>query len=302
MKFAMMPQRWDIPAQALIDAGHEEVELDQADFLVFNGAKDFPELPENIQYVQVAFAGMDALRKQGVLNDQVRWANAAGLYADTVAESTLAMLLAVGHKYPAILNAKSWGIRPLPDQHTNWLYDDKTLAIIGAGGIARRLLKFVSGFDLHTIAVNTSGKAVEGADETFSIEQVEQVWPRADYVVLLAPLTEETEHMVNASVFEQLPNHAIVINVGRGGLVCTEELVAALEQGQIGGAALDVTEPEPLPDGHPLWQMDNVLITPHVANTTERMQQLLGPLFVENARRFAEGETMLTEVEPAKGY
>ncbi|AZA08680.1 D-isomer specific 2-hydroxyacid dehydrogenase family protein [Corynebacterium pseudopelargi] len=302
MKFAMMPQRWDMPAQALIDAGHEEVELDQADFLVFNGTEDFPELPENIQYVQVAFAGMDALRKQGVLDARVRWANAAGLYADTVAESTLAMLLAVGHKYPAIINAKSWGIRPLPDQHTNWLYDDKTLAIIGAGGIAGRLLEFVSGFPLHTIAVNTSGKPVEGADETFSIEQVEQVWPRADYVVLLAPLTEATEHMVNASVFAQLPNHAVLINVGRGGLVCTEDLVAALEQGQIGGAALDVTEPEPLPDGHPLWQMDNVLITPHVANTSERMQHLLGPLFVENARRFAQGETMLTEVEPAKGY
>lgn len=302
MKFAMLPHRWSKPLEALEAAGHEESPLDEAEFLVFNGTSDFPELPESVRYVQVAFAGMDALREQGVLTDSVRWANAAGLYADTVAESTIAMLLAVAHKFPAIIDAKSWAVRGLPDKHTNWLYDEKTLAIIGAGGIAKRLLQFLRGFDLYTIAVNTSGKPVEGADETYTIDEVGEVWPRADYIVLLAPLTPETEHMVNASVFEQMRNDAIVVNVGRGGLINTEDLVAALEAGMIGGAALDVTEPEPLPDGHPLWRMDNVLITPHVANTSERMQLLLGPLFVANARAFEAGERMPTEVTPAKGY
>ncbi|AZA11937.1 D-isomer specific 2-hydroxyacid dehydrogenase family protein [Corynebacterium gerontici] len=302
MKFAMLPSRWQRPIQELEAAGHVESPLEEADFLVFNGTGDFPELPDSVRYVQVAFAGMDALREQGVLKDSVRWANAAGLYADTVAESTVAMLLAVAHKLPAVIDAKSWAVRGLPDKHTNWLYDDKTLAIIGAGGIAKRLLKFLSGFNLYTIAVNTSGNKVEGADETVSIEHVEGVWPRAHYIVLLAPLTPETEHMVNASVFEQMRDDAIVVNVGRGGLINTEDLVAALDSGQIGGAALDVTEPEPLPDGHPLWRMDNVLITPHVANTSERMQVLLGPLFVENARAFEAGEEMPTEVQPAKGY
>lgn len=303
MRFTMYPTVMEQPKRELEDAGHRWVDsLDEAELLVYTAVSTFPELPSSVRYVQVAYAGMDSLREQGVLTDKVRWANAAGLYADTVAESTIAMLLAVAHKYPAIVDAKSWWVRSLPDRHTNWVYDNKTLAIIGAGGIAKRLLTMISGFGLHTIAVNTSGNPVEGADETLSIDRVDEVWPRADYVVLLAPLTEFTEGMIDAEVLRAMRSDTILINVGRGKLVVTKDLVEALEAGEIGGAALDVTDPEPLPDGHPLWRMDNVLITPHVANTSERMQRLLGGLFVRNAAAFEAGERMPTEVDPGAGY
>lgn len=108
--------------------------------------------------------------------------------------------------------------------------------------------------------------------------------------------------MIDTRALGLMKPEAVLVNVGRGGLVVTEDLVHALQQGTIAGAALDVTDPEPLPDGHPLWSMDNVLITPHVANTKDRMCALSGELFVANARAFEAGETMPTEVDVVAGY
>lgn len=304
MKFVMYPEIWEKATGQLEAAGHTRVDdLEEADFLVFNGTgRQFPELPAGLKFVQVAFAGVDGLAEAGVLTPQVRWANAAGLYADSVAESTLTMLLSVLHHIPAVVRAQTWGIRKLPDEKTNWLYDNKTLVVVGAGGIARRLFELVSGFGLHTIAVNRSGRRVEQADETVDYKELDRVLGVADYVVLLAPLTSETRGMVDARALEKMKPEAVLVNVGRGGLVVTEDLVHALQQGTIAGAALDVTDPEPLPDGHPLWSMDNALVTPHVANTKDRMRALSGELFVANARAFEAGETMPTEVDVAAGY
>ncbi|MEY6449051.1 D-isomer specific 2-hydroxyacid dehydrogenase family protein [Corynebacterium pseudotuberculosis] len=304
MKFVMYPETWEKAIGQLEDAGHRRVEdLDEADFLVFNGSGgQFPKIPANVKYVQVAFAGVDALSESGVLTPELRWANAAGLYAESVAESTLAMLLSVLHHIPAVVRAQTWGIRELPDEKTNWLYDNKTLVVVGAGGIARRLFELLAGFGLHTVAVNRSGRTVEEADETVSYKELERALGVADYVVLLAPLTSETRGMIDTRALGLMKPEAVLVNVGRGGLVVTEDLVHALQQGTIAGAALDVTDPEPLPDGHPLWSMDNVLITPHVANTKDRMCTLSGELFVANARAFEAGETMPTEVDVVAGY
>lgn len=306
MKFTFYPSPdgWDQAVATMKDAGHEYVDdLEQADAMFYWGAPDeFPELPDSLGFVQLHLAGMDGLRVAGKLDPEVRWANAAGVYADTVAESAIAMILAVLHKFPAVLQSKSWGLQDYLMQHTQWLHDNKTLTIFGAGGIAKKVFSFLSGFPLHTIAVNHSGREVEEADETVTVAEFDEVLPRTDILVLLAPLTDDTKHIINAHVFEQLPNDAIMVNVGRGPLVHTPDLVTALETGQIRGAALDVTDPEPLPDGHVLWNMDNVLITPHVANTTERIKALAGDMFAANAAAFEAGERMPTEADPKRGY
>lgn len=305
MKFAMLPRVWDTTVKTLEDAGHTFVEnLEEADFLFFNGmGKHFPEeLPKNIKFVQNAFAGMDSLAESGKLTPDVRWANAAGLYGQTVAESTLGLILALYHQHVAITRAKTWKIRPEVDAGTCWLHNNKTVAIVGAGGIAEALIPMLRPFGVHIIAVNHSGREIESADETYPVSQVDEVWGRADIAVLLMPLTKKTHHMINAEVFKKMKSDAIIVNVGRGPLVNTDDLVAALEAGEIAGAALDVTDPEPLPDGHPLWEMDNVLITPHTANTDERIRTLVGELAAKNAEAFMKDGSLITEVDPEAGY
>lgn len=306
MKFAFQPQQWPDAIAEIEAAGHELVEdVHEADFLVFNGGPDkFPDpLPANIRYVQAAFAGVDALHSAGLIHPGgVRWACASGLYDDTVAESTIGLLLAQMHMHKTVTLAKSFSVRREIDEKKQWLFDNKTVAIIGAGRIATKLIDMLSVFGVRIIAVTRSGREVAGADESYAMADAAQVWGKADIFVVLAPLTEETRHMVNRDVFAQMKPSAVVVNVARGPLVHTDDLVEALRSGQIAGAALDVTDPEPLPDGHPLWDMPNCIITPHTANTFSIIQERMGRLVVANATAFEAGERMPNEVNLETGY
>ncbi|WPF65599.1 MULTISPECIES: D-isomer specific 2-hydroxyacid dehydrogenase family protein [unclassified Corynebacterium] len=306
MRFAMLPKAWPAVVSALEEAGHEQTSLDRAEFLVFNGgAEDFPELPEGLGYVQTAIAGVDGLREAGHLSQRVRWANAAGLYADSVAEGTLGLMLGAAHMYKLVTARASWEVARKIQYESQFLYEDKTVMIVGAGGIGRRLMELLAPFGCEVIAVNKSGRPVAGAAATYPMERLQsepELWGRADFVVLLAPLTEETQGLMNADVLGHMRDSAFLINAGRGGLVITDDLVAALRAGTIAGAGLDVMEPEPLPDGHPLWELENCLITPHTTNTIPIMKKRLGALAVRNAELFAAGERMETEFDPAAGY
>lgn len=306
MKFAFQPQRWGDAIAEIEAAGHTLVEdVREADFLVFNGGPDnFPDpLPANIRYVQAAFAGVDALYDAGLIHPGgVRWACASGLYDDTVAESTIALILAQLHMHKTVTLAKSFSVRREIDNHKQWLFDNKTVAIIGAGRIAVKLIEMLSVFGVRIIAVTRSGRQVAGADESYAMADADKVWGKADIHVILAPLTDETRHMINRDVFAQMKPTAVVVNVARGPLVHTDDLVDALRSGQIGGAALDVTDPEPLPDGHPLWDMPNCMITPHTANTFTIIQARMGGLVVANAEAFEAGEKMPNEVNLETGY
>ena len=160
----------------------------------------------------------------------------------------------------------------------------------------------LQGFGPKIIAVNRSGKPVDGADEVFTFDDIDKVWPAADYFVMLAPLTPETHHMVNADALEKMPQHAVMVNVGRGPLVDTDALTEALKNGVIAGAGLDVTDPEPLPDGHPLWDEINCVITPHLANPPYSVRKRIGAHTVEVVKAFEAGEPLPTEVDPTLGY
>ncbi|KQB85050.1 D-isomer specific 2-hydroxyacid dehydrogenase family protein [Corynebacterium oculi] len=306
MRFAMLPKAWPAVVSALESAGHEQASLEEAEFVVFNGdGPDFPDLPAGVKYVQTATAGVDGLREAGLLSDRVRWANAAGLYSDSVAEGTLGLMLGAAHMYKLVTARASWDVAKKIQYESQFLYEDKTVMIVGAGGIGLRLMELLEPFGCEVIAVNKSGRAVPGARETYPMEQVRsepELWGRADFVVLLAPLTEETRGLVDADVLGHMKQTALLINAGRGGLVNTDDLVDALREGVIAGAGLDVMEPEPLPDGHPLWGLENCLITPHTTNTIPIMKKRLGALAVRNAELFAAGERMETEFDPEAGY
>lgn len=185
MKYAMLPTPWEETLQALDAAGHERAPLDDAEVLIFNGGPDdFPQpLPPSVGLVQVPFAGVDHLLD--VMRDiTARWSNAAGLYDATVAESTIALLLAHLHAHKRV--GTSWDNRDEVEDHTSFLFEDKTVAVVGAGGIGKRLIRMLEAFGPRIIAINRSGNPVEGADETFATTDIERVWPAADYFVALA--------------------------------------------------------------------------------------------------------------------
>ena len=306
MKFAMLPKPWDTTVSELEAAGHDHVELSgEPDVLIYHGGPDdFPsELPGSLTFIQFAWAGIDALHEVGIpARSGLRWANAGGLYDDTVAESTLALILGAMHLFPLVKRDGSTTSELLREKR--YFFDGSTVAIIGAGGIGKKLIEFMAPFDPHVVAVNRSGRPVEGADETVPMAEAgaKDVWGRADVVVMLAPLTDETRGMVNRDVLAQMKDTAVLVNVGRGALVVTDDLVAALQDGQIGAAALDVTDPEPLPADHPLWELDNCLITPHAANTPRYGKQRIGGLTLKNWEALQAGGQMPTEVDIEQGY
>ena len=306
MKFTYLPKPKNEPIAALEAKGHQHVALeDNPDLVLFGGGpKDFPdELPDSVKVVQIQYAGIEGLLEAGILSKHaangVRFANAGGLYDDTVAESTLALLLAVEHRMKAV--DREWNNTQL-FKEKEYLFDNKKLAIIGAGGIGKTLIRFLQPFGMEITAVNRSGNPVDGADRSVAMKDAGEIWADHDYFVLLTPLTEETRHMVNAQRIEQMKDTAVVVNVGRGPLVDTQALTQALADGHLRGAGLDVTEPEPLPADHELWGLDNCVITPHVANIPRFMERRIGGLAAKNWELFTAGEKMATEVDVDAGY
>ncbi|MBA5244277.1 MULTISPECIES: D-isomer specific 2-hydroxyacid dehydrogenase family protein [Corynebacterium] len=306
MKFTYLPKPKNEPIAALEAKGHQHVALeDNPDLVLFGGGpKDFPdELPDSVKVVQIQYAGIEGLLEAGILSKHaangVRFANAGGLYDDTVAESTLALLLAVEHRMKAV--DREWNNTQL-FKEKEYLFDNKKLAIIGAGGIGKTLIRFLQPFGMEITAVNRSGNPVDGADRSVAMKDAGEIWADHDYFVLLTPLTEETRHMVNAQRIEQMKDTAVVVNVGRGPLVDTQALTQALADGHLRGAGLDVTEPEPLPADHELWGLDNCVITPHVANIPRFMERRIGGLAAKNWELYAAGEKMATEVDVDAGY
>ena len=304
MKFAILPSPWSLTVDELEGHGHHHVDIeDNPNVLIYHGgAEDFPEaLPDSVQLVQFAWAGIDALNSAGILaRTGTRWANGAGLYDDTVAESTLALILAGLHQFARVTPDGS--TKAAIESESRYLVEGMTVAIIGAGGIGKKLIQFLAPFNAEIIAVNRSGRPVDGADETLPMAEADGVWGRADVVVLLAPLTAETRGMVDSKVLAAMKDTAVLVNVGRGPLVVTDNLVAALSDGTIAGAALDVTDPEPLPADHPLWEQDRCLITPHTASTPRFGRQRIAGLTLKNWEALQCGKEMPTEVDVEQGY
>ena len=262
---------------------------------------DFPALPPEIRWVQLPSAGINDYFADGHITPDRRWSNASGVYGRQVAEAAIALLLGLLHKHPTMVRADSWAPRAHVDATTSWL-DGTTVAIIGGGGIGRELATMLRPFGARSLAVTRSGEPHELFDATLSISELHTALRTSDHVIVAVPLTDATRRLFSDAEFNAMKPQAHLINVARGEVVDTDALVRALDASSISGAGLDVTDPEPLPDGHPLWGRDNVIITPHTANTLASMDEMLAPVVAENYQRFIAGERMLTEVDVEKGY
>ncbi|HWC13211.1 MAG TPA: D-isomer specific 2-hydroxyacid dehydrogenase family protein [Actinomycetota bacterium] len=252
------------------------------------------------RWVQLPFAGIESFVAAGVIDHGRTWTCTKGVYGPACAEHALALMLAAARRLHRHARDKKWrrGGFGSPERRLN----GTTAVILGTGGIGSSLVEMLRPLGVRMIGVNRSGTPLAGAERTVTVEHLADVAVEADWLVVAAASTPATRHIVDARVLEALPGDAWVVNVARGELVDTDALLGALTAGAIGGAALDVTEPEPLPERHPLWDQPDVIITPHVANTWDMAVPELVALVERNVARFASGESLEGVVDPASGY
>jgi phosphoglycerate dehydrogenase-like enzyme len=255
-----------------------------------SNADSFPDaLPDSIRWVQLPSAGVEAWLDR--IDDSRVWTSAAGAYGLPVAEHALALMLAGTRRLADCARATTWTAPPAAP------LDGSTVAIVGAGGIGRALMRLLEPLDVEVLALTRRGR-----DGTLPADRLGEVLPAAHHVVIAAPATAGTRHTVGAAELEAMRDDAWLVNVARGSLVDTDALVDALARGAIAGAALDVTDPEPLPDGHPLWSEPRALITPHIANPPGTLRRYLARHVQENVARFANGDGLLSRIDPEAGY
>ena len=291
--------------QAVRDAGGEVAELsNETRGVIYTSYRDIEPLFEaldahpGIGWVQLPYAGIDAYAKRlaPYAERGLVVTSAKGAYAQPVAEHALALTLAAQRNLALRARASSWGKSMGLSLYGNHV------VVVGAGGIASEFLNLLRPFGVTSTVVRNSPKPLAEADRTVTSEQLDEVLPEADVVMLAAAATHDTHHLINAERLRAMKPTAVLVNIGRGPLVDTEALAVALDAEEIYGAALDVTEPEPLPDGHPLWSNDRCLITPHSADTPEMTLPLMLKRIADNVEAFLNTGAFVGLADPTKGY
>ena len=290
---------------AVVEGGGELVPPDAAEALVWASPAGAHELRAllarhaGIRWVQLPWAGIEPF--VDVLDRDHVWTAGQDVYSEPVAELALALALAGLRDFKRRARADAWQ----PPSGLSLM--DGRATIVGAGGIARALAKLLAPFRVQLTVVRR--RADRPFDDgtlrpvrTLPFEERVAAFAGADVVFLACALTKETRGLVGARELRAMKPSAWLVNVARGGPVDTDALVRALADGAIGGAGLDVTDPEPLPAGHPLWASARCLITPHCGNTPEMAVPLLSARVRENVRRYAAGEQLLGIVDVDAGY
>lgn len=279
-----------------------------------------PEQAPRLRWVQGYFAGADrALREGDELFKRVLLTTSSGVHMTVMAEYTLMMMLAHDHRLAQLLAEQadhSWPVHR-GDLFSAGELRDKTVGILGYGSIGREVARLAKAFGMRVLAAKRdpaqradNGWQIPGTGDPsgalpemiYGLDALDALLPECDYVVVVLPLTPETRHVLNAHSLGRLKPTAFVVNIGRGALIDEPALIAALQAGQLGGAALDVFEKEPLPSTSPLWSLPNVILTPHISGWTTRYDQLAFQLFADNLRRYLAGEALYNQVDMALGY
>ena len=248
-----------------------------------------------IEWVQLPFAGVDAFAD--VLSAPVKFTSAKGSYKEPVAEHALALSLALGRKIPVRVKATSWGKREAVS-----FYDSNVL-IVGAGGITEELIGMLKPFRANiSVCRNQAELPVQGSSDVFGVEQLAKKISKADLVVIACALTDKTRGLFDLELMSKMKPTAFLVNVARGPIIKTHDLLTALDQGLIAGAAVDVTDPEPLPDGHPFFGRDDLIVTPHTADTKEIVMRHFAIRVQQNVKAFLGQGLWIGEVDPERGY
>ncbi len=260
-------------------------------------------LAKQLRWIHSPAAAVHQLMFPELVSSSVMVTNARDVHAPVVAEHVMALLLALAKQIPQAVRLqekRSWGKDALRPRELA----GATLGLVGLGSIGREVAKRASALGMRVIAVRKDPQkgSAEGVERVLPSSGLDQMIARADYVLLAAPRTPETEKLIDAGRIARFRPDACLVNVSRGALVDENALADALREGKLAGAALDVFSEEPLAPSSPLWDLENLLITPHTAAVTDKLWQRHYRLIHENLQRYLNGEPLLALVDKQKGY
>lgn len=278
-----------------------------------------PEEAPNLRWIQFHSAGIDHVRGHPLLDCDFTVTSTSGIHVVPIGEYVMASILAWSHRVPRMLSYQQRGLWPggrwekfVPQELRG-----ATVGVVGYGSIGREIARLATAFGMRVLAakrdprhVEDTGYRLEGTGDPngelpiriYPAAAAHSMLPECDYVVLAAPLTQETHHLINRAALKMMKPSAYLVNIGRGELIDQVALIEALQKGWIAGAGLDVFEVEPLPSDSPLWKMDNVILSPHVAGFTPEYDRRAIHLFTTNLRRYLEGQTLVNLVDCRRGY
>jgi len=266
------------------------------------GAEELAEILDahpGVGWVQLPWAGVDAFADVLATHSGPNaplWTSAKGAYSAPVAEHALALVLGCLRELPEKSRRTSWSARTGESLH------GRKVLVIGAGGVALEFVRLLTVFDVEVTIIRRRAEPVEGVSRVATLDALDAELPLADVVVVAAAATGETARLFDERRIALMRDDAVFVNIARGSIVDTEALARALEAGRLYGAGIDVTDPEPLPDGHPLWTAPRVVITCHSADTDEMTAPLLAGRVEVNVGAFLTGGAFEGIVDPVAGY
>ncbi|HZF18384.1 MAG TPA: D-2-hydroxyacid dehydrogenase [Burkholderiales bacterium] len=271
---------------------HSKVDpcIGSADILLTFGAHMADHVLEKgkkLKWIQALGTGVDGIVDRPPFREGVLVTNMHGLHGDSVPEAAVMLMFALARDLPRAMrnrDARKW------ERYPSQLLKGKTVGIFGVGAIARSLAPKCKSFGMRVVGITSSVRSMEGFDRMVHRDEIGTAVRELDFLVLLTPYTAETRGIVGEKVIGAMKPSAFLVNLARGGIVDEDALVSALREGRLAGAALDVFATEPLPEDHPLWSMDNVIVTPHLGGFHDQYAEEALPTVVENFRKFLAGE------------
>jgi len=264
--------------------------INEADILLTFGAHMADHVLEKgrkLRWIQALGTGVDGIVDRPPFREGVLVTNMHGLHGDSVPEAAIMLMLALARDLPRAMrqrNARKW------ERYPSRLLKGKTVGIFGVGAIARSLAPKCRSFGMTVVGISSAPRSMEGFDRMVHRDELEKTVRGLDFLVLLTPYTPQTHGIVGAKVLAAMKPSAYLVNLARGGIVDEEALVRALRENRLAGAALDVFANEPLPEDHPFWSMDKVIVTPHLGGFHDQYAEEALPTLVENFRRFLAGD------------
>lgn len=255
---------------------------------------------EKLKWIQLSSVGVDQVPVDAILENHIILTNNKGGYSIPMGEFVVLKTLEIYKKSALFYEQqknKKWKISTKLLE----LYG-KNITFIGTGSIAVESAKRFQGFEANIIGVNTKGRATNYFDKCYPISKIDEVLAMSDVVILTIPYTEQTHHLINAERLNKMKKDAVLINVSRGSIINEKDLIEHLEKGNLRGAALDVFEEEPLPPTSPLWDMENVIVTPHNSWMSEMRDERRFRMILENMKRYKNNQELINVVDLKKGY
>jgi phosphoglycerate dehydrogenase-like enzyme len=290
-----------------------------AEVLLVQGWMPKPEQAPDVRWVQLMSAGADhAMKRPLVSATDVTVTTASGIHASPIGEYCMAMILALAYEVPRFLDLQARAEWLSPDRYVPRTLRGQTIGVVGYGSIGRELARLAAGFGMRVVAVKRDpstmaeddGYTAPGTGDPDGAlpvavhppEELAAVAAESDFLVSTLPGTPATRHLIDAAVLGAMKPTAVLVNIGRGAVIDEAALIDVLRAGPIAGAALDVFEEEPLPAESPLWSLPNVVVTPHISGNSDRYDEMVTDVFVENLARYLDGRALLNVLDRERGY